>query len=59
MGEQTTKTMSNEQLIGACVELDREQKRSRVLMKQLQGGASGKGLGSHGRPQCEVCEVLR
>ena len=44
MGEQTTKTMSNEQLIGACVELDREQKRSRVLMNSYKAELQARGL---------------
>lgn len=44
MGEQTTKTMSNEQLIGACVELDREQKRSRILMNSYKAELQARGL---------------
>ena len=41
MEQQTVKSMTNEQLIGACVWLDREQKKSRGYDEQLQGGASG------------------
>ena len=44
MGEQTTKTMSSEQLIGACVELDREQKRSRALMNSYKAELQARGL---------------
>ncbi len=44
MGEQTTKAMSNEQLIGACVELDREQKRIRVLMNSYKAELQARGL---------------
>lgn len=44
MGEQTTKAMSNEQLIGACVELDREQKRSRALMNSYKAELQARGL---------------
>ena len=32
MEQKTVKTMTNEQLIGACVWLDREQKKSRAMM---------------------------
>ncbi len=44
MGQQTAKAMSNEQLIGACVELDREQKRSRALMNSYKAELQARGL---------------
>lgn len=44
MGQQTAKAMSNEQLIGACVGLDREQKRSRALMNSYKAELQARGL---------------
>lgn len=41
---QTAKTMTNEQLIGACVELDREQKRSRAMMNSYKAELQARGL---------------
>ena len=43
MGEQTTKAMSNEQLIEACVGLDREQKKSRALMNSYKAELQARG----------------
>lgn len=58
MEQQTAKTMTNEQLIGACVRLDREQKKSRAMMNSYKAELQARGLALMGRPQCEVCEVL-
>ena len=44
MEGQTIKTMSNEQLIGACVWLDREQKKSRTLMNSYKAELQARGL---------------
>ena len=44
MGEQTTKAMSNEQLIEACVGLDREQKKSRALLNSYKAELQARGL---------------
>ena len=42
MEQQTVKSMTNEQLIGACVWLDREQKKSRAMMNRLEDWLSWK-----------------
>lgn len=44
MGQQTAKAMTNEQLIGACVEIDREQKRGRALMNSYKAELQARGL---------------
>lgn len=44
MGQQTAKAMTNGQLIGACVELDRGQKRSRALMNSYRAELQARGL---------------
>ena len=44
MEQQTVKTMTNEQLIGACVWLDREQKKSRAMMNSYKAELQARGL---------------
>lgn len=44
MGREAAKEMTNGQLIGACVELDREQKRSRELMNSYKAELQARGL---------------
>ena len=42
MEQQTVKSMTNEQLIGACVWLDREQKKSRAMMNSYNSIVSNR-----------------
>ena len=44
MEQQTVKSMTNEQLIGACVWLDREQKKSRAMMNSYKAELQARGL---------------
>ena len=44
MEQQAVKAMTNGQLIGACVELDREQRRSRMLMNSYKAELQARGL---------------
>lgn len=44
MQGQTPKNMTNEQLIGACVSLDREQKKSRVMMNSYKAELQARAL---------------
>lgn len=44
MEQQTAKSMTNEQLIGACVWLDREQKKSRTMMNSYKAELQARGL---------------
>lgn len=44
MGQQAAKEMTNGQLIGACVELDREQKRGRAMMNSYKAELQARGL---------------
>ena len=44
MEQQTVKSMTNEQLIGACVRLDREQKKSRAMMNSYKAELQARGL---------------
>lgn len=44
MGREAAKEMTNGQLIEACVELDREQKRSRELMNSYKAELQARGL---------------
>ena len=44
MEQQTVKTMTNEQLIGACVWLDREQKKSLAMMNSYKAELQARGL---------------
>lgn len=44
MEQKTVKTMTNEQLIGACVWLDREQKKSRAMMNSYKAELQARGL---------------
>lgn len=44
MQEGKTKNMTNEQLIGACVWLDREQKKNRIMMNRYKAELQARGL---------------
>ena len=44
MEQQAVKSMTNEQLIGACVWLDREQKKSRAMMNSYKAELQARGL---------------
>ncbi len=44
MEQSTVKTMTNEQLIGACIELDKEQKKSRAMMNSYKAELQARGL---------------
>lgn len=44
MQGQTTKKMTNDQLIGACVWLDREQKKNRAIMNSYKAELQARGL---------------
>lgn len=44
MGREAAKAMTNGQLIGACVDLDREQKRGRELMNSYKAELQARGL---------------
>ena len=60
MEQKKVKTMTNEQPHWSmCVASDREQKKSRAMMEQLQGGLQHRGLAIMEDHKCEVCEVLR
>lgn len=42
--EKTPKSMTNEELIGACVTLDREQKKSRAMLNGYKAELQARGL---------------
>lgn len=42
--EKTPKSMTNEELIGACVTLDREQKKSRAMLNRYKAELQARGL---------------
>lgn len=44
MHEKTPKTMTTKQLIGACVWLDREQKKSRAILNSYKAELQARGL---------------
>lgn len=44
--EKTPKSMTNEELIGACVTLDREQKKSRAMLNGYKAELQARGLTS-------------
>lgn len=59
--EKTPKSMTNEELIGACVTLDREQKKSRAMLNGYKAELQARGLAlmeDHNVKYVKFCLVL-